>query len=352
MNAQSEKGYINVPENYHRLTKKQCEDFFRIAAQSLAYYAMKHRLKSYVLGISGGKDSTIKLSVAKKAEKYCKSLGYKLTIIPVILPCDSDPEDERLGRLAVEHYGATDTLIYTDLTASYEAYTKLAKNDTNAQVHALLQRENMVNPLNNWDRSVAVTKGNGKAQFRMTILYGIANQTNGAVLSTDNLSEYIMGFWTLHGDVGDVSSIQFIFKTEVIQLLEYDNAPQEIIDAESADGLKIAGNDEQQLGMKYHPLDFVMIYLIQQGFDYNGEMSQLDDLASARDKINNGIVDINLYSDAEQKYFHISKFIDLDRVEHVCRQALITKHKRGFGMSLQRSDFNWPEIDQIQLRMD
>ena len=48
-----------------------------------------------------------------------------------------------------------------------------------------------------------IANGNLQARCRMMYLYDIASRHKGLVMSTDNQTEYQLGFWTIHGDVGD-----------------------------------------------------------------------------------------------------------------------------------------------------
>lgn len=57
-----------------------------------------------------------------------------------------------------------------------------------------------------------------QARCRMMYLYDIASRHKGLVMSTDNQTEYQLGFWTIHGDVGDFDPIQDLWKTEVYEL--------------------------------------------------------------------------------------------------------------------------------------
>ena len=92
-----------------------------------------------------------------------------------------------------------------------------------------------------------IRMGNIKARLRMIYLYNLASKSNGLVLSTDNFTEYMLGFWTLHGDVGDFGIIQKVLKgLELYDIARYLDVPQEIIDAKPDDGLGIAGGDEDR----------------------------------------------------------------------------------------------------------
>jgi len=103
--------------------------------------------------------------------------------------------------------------------------------------------------------------GNIKARCRMITLYNAAYTNCGMVLGTDNLTELYLGFWTLHGDVGDYSMIQYLWKNEVYELSQWivdnelkDNpeaakALQACIDAVPTDGLGVSNSDLDQIGV-------------------------------------------------------------------------------------------------------
>lgn len=52
-----------------------------------------------------------------------------------------------------------------------------------------------------------IANGNIQARLRMIYLYNLASIHKGLVMSTDNQTEYQLGFWTIHGDVGDFDQI-------------------------------------------------------------------------------------------------------------------------------------------------
>lgn len=58
-----------------------------------------------------------------------------------------------------------------------------------------------------------IADGNIQARLRMIYLYNLASIHKGLVMSTDNQTEYQLGFWTIHGDVGDFDPIQDLWKT-------------------------------------------------------------------------------------------------------------------------------------------
>ena len=98
-----------------------------------------------------------------------------------------------------------------------------------------------------------------KARMRMMVLFDLAQLNHGMVISTDNYTEDLTGFWTLHGDVGDYAPVQHLWKTEIYNLATYllgeENeqqkaAMQSCIDATPVDGLGISSCDCEQLGVE------------------------------------------------------------------------------------------------------
>jgi nicotinamide-nucleotide amidase len=85
----------------------------------------------------------------------------------------------------------------------------------------------------------------------------------GCVGSTDNFSELAAGFWTLHGDVGDVAPIQSLSKSwEVPMLAKMLGVPQATVEALPTDGLGISNSDADQLGCSYLEFDIALFELL------------------------------------------------------------------------------------------
>lgn len=129
-----------------------------------------------------------------------------------------------------------------------------------------------------------ISKGNIQARLRMIYLYNLASIHKGLVMSTDNQTEYQLGFWTIHGDVGDFDPIQGLWKTEVYELAKwligyyYGCGIKKEVDADGArkicdmceaikksmsltptDGLGISNSDLDQIGAKsYYDVDRVL----------------------------------------------------------------------------------------------
>jgi len=130
-----------------------------------------------------------------------------------------------------------------------------------------------------------IRQGNIRARLRMITLYDLASAKGGCVASTDNFSELAAGFWTLHGDVGDVSPIQALSKSwEVPALAEALGVPQSIVEAVPTDGLGIANGDEDQFGFSYLEFDLALFKLMRGGID-------LDTLTEEDKKIVQAVAD-------------------------------------------------------------
>ncbi len=117
------------------------------------------------------------------------------------MPCESRPAAERIARLVLEHFRIP--WIKVDLTPEYHAL--LARYNSSGalqdQLFQIVEDSGDDHLLRRLLANKARAAGNIKVRLRMITLYHIAQLTGGLVVSTDNLSEFWMGFWTLNGDV-------------------------------------------------------------------------------------------------------------------------------------------------------
>ena len=179
--------------------------------EQLKKYIQEHNIKSLVLGVSGGMDSCVCAALAKPV---CDELNIPL--IGRSLPIYSNKHDE------VERAQITGKIFCTQFEEDriLEAYFELMSGKLNPQPYTSydgLLHDGEQKQLKAWK----IRGGNIKARLRMIYLYNIASQNNGMVISTDNYTEYLLGFWTLHGDVGDYGMIQELWKSEVYDMAEW-----------------------------------------------------------------------------------------------------------------------------------
>lgn len=168
----------------------------------LAKYCRENGIKSMVLGISGGIDSTITAAIANAA---CKELGIQL--IGVSLPSSTNLDEETSAAKLVGEAFCT-------------KFDEVSINHLYAYTESFLV--GIAGSVNN----TKIAKGNIKARLRMMTLYHLASITGGIVLDTDNKTEHFTGFFTVHGDEGDIGVLRDLDKTAIFEFakwLAYDS---------------------------------------------------------------------------------------------------------------------------------
>lgn len=162
----------------------------------LTSYIEKNKLQSLVLGISGGIDSTV---VATLASEACKNAGAKL-----------------IGRSLPAHTNNPEEINTATLVG--QAFCDDFKEVAIEKIYAKVADEFELNE----GKMTPLQLGNIKARLRMMYLYNLASIHRGCVLDTDNRTEHELGFWTIHGDVGDLNcGLIYLWKTEVYELAKY-----------------------------------------------------------------------------------------------------------------------------------
>ena len=108
-----------------------------------------------------------------------------------------------------------------------------------------------------------VRLGNIMARARMIILYDLAKKHNALVCGTENKSEFCLGYFTRFGDeASDLEPIRHLYKTQIYQLAKHLNIPKRIIDLPPTAGLWEDQTDETDFGFSYQEADLVLsLYL-------------------------------------------------------------------------------------------
>ena len=177
-----------------------------------------------VVGISGGKDSSVVAALCTEA------LGKK-RVIGVLMPCGSQNDIDMAYKL-VNH-----------LDISY--YVINIEPAVDAVKDSLIDLQVI-------SRQTAI---NLPARIRMTTLYALSQSINGRVANTCNMSEDWVGYSTRYGDAaGDFSPLSNLTVTEVKEIGYALGLPEELINKVPVDGLS-GKTDEENLGFTYDELD-------------------------------------------------------------------------------------------------
>ena len=249
------------------------EKVFNVLVEETKNYLLDNNLKAMVLGISGGIDSTVTAAICHEVSKQ--------TGIPLIgrsLPIKNKDDEFSTSKLVGEAF--CNDFCVCNLFSIYDKVSKDIKS---------FEYDHSIKTYNNTEYygTTSISEGNIQARLRMMYLYNLASIHNGLVMSTDNQTEYQLGFWTIHGDVGDFDPLQNLWKTEVYGLAEWLSnyykdtlksldsveekleyckmyeAINESIGLTPTDGLGISNSDLDQIGAKsYAEVDDILQTLI------------------------------------------------------------------------------------------
>lgn len=183
------------------------------------------KAKGVVLGLSGGVDSAVVAALCKKA--------FPDNTLCLIMPCYSNDKDEQDARHLAEQIQLNVQKV--QLNNIYDAFL--------GQVRA-------------GEKCSKQILGNVKSRLRMLTLYYFAAKLNYLVVGPTNKSEFLIGYFTKHGDSGsDIMPIADYVKEEIYKLGEQLNIPKEILEKTPTAGLWEGQTDELEMQMSYNQLD-------------------------------------------------------------------------------------------------
>lgn len=196
-------------------------------------------LKTFVLGISGGQDSSLagRLAQLTMEEMRKETKNEEYQFIAVRLPY-GEQADEADAKKALD-------FIQPDVSLRVNI-----KPAIDACVSSLAEKAVLISDFN---------KGNMKARQRMLTQYAIAGENAGAVIGTDHAAENITGFYTKYGDGGaDILPLFRLNKRQGKALLRELGAPAELylkIPTADLEDDKPLVADEAALGVTYDDID-------------------------------------------------------------------------------------------------
>ncbi|PPJ24653.1 NAD(+) synthase [Nocardia nova] len=210
----------------------------------LADYLSSTPATGFVLGISGGQDSSLTGKLCQLAVDELRARGQEATFVAVRLPygAQADADD---ARRALDFIGP-DHVVEVNVKPGADAVAAA----TAEGVRELLGHETELRDF---------VRGNIKARERMIIQYAIAGQLNMVVVGTDHAAEAVTGFFTKHGDGGvDITPLTGLTKRQGAALLQELGAPPSLwekVPTADLEDDRPALPDEEALGLRYAQID-------------------------------------------------------------------------------------------------
>lgn len=206
--------------------------------QFLAEYLTTTGAKGYVLGISGGQDSTLGGRLAQLAVERVREAGGEADFIAVRLPyrVQHDADDAT----AAVAFIAADRVVEVNIQNGVDGVEKDIEQAAGATISDF-------------------NRGNIKARIRMVTQYALAGHDGHLVVGTDHAAEAVTGFYTKFGDgAADILPLAGLTKRQGKQLLRALDAPDRLwMKVPTADLLndQPGRTDEDELGIAYEQID-------------------------------------------------------------------------------------------------
>lgn len=194
--------------------------------------------RGFVLGISGGQDSSLTGRLCKLAVDELRAEGVEARFVAVRLPygVQRDEDDAQLAMRFIEPQESVVFNIKSGVDGLAEGFAEATGREISD-----------------------FAKGNTKARMRMIAQYAIAGESGLLVVGTDHAAEAVTGFFTKFGDGGvDLTPLTGLTKRQGRQLLEHLDAPERLyLKPPTADLLDDAPGqtDEANLGLTYRDID-------------------------------------------------------------------------------------------------
>jgi len=168
--------------------------------EDITSYIKRDKIQALVTGVSGGIDSATTCALV---QPVCQKLGIPLIGISIPIESNKSSEIERAQLVGQNYCSGFHEM---DFTNEY----KMLRDRIWEEIGLSLP-----------DHDINIANGNIKARIRMILNYFASGIRGGMVLSNDNLTEYFLGFYTKHGDVGDFGPIQSMWKSEIYDFIPF-----------------------------------------------------------------------------------------------------------------------------------
>jgi NAD+ synthase len=192
--------------------------------------------RGYVIGLSGGVDSSASVSLAVKAVGKDRVLGLIMPDHEVTPQEDIDDAKALAKLLGIKFH-------VIDITPTVKTFS--------SSIPIFEDEEKDKLPL-----------GNLRVRIRMCLLYYYANKLNYLVLGTTDRSEWYIGYFTKYGDGAvDVEPIIILYKSQVRRLALHLGVPEKIALKPSSPRMWPGHTAEGELGVSYNDIDIVLYAL-------------------------------------------------------------------------------------------
>ncbi|MEO0236954.1 MAG: NAD+ synthase [candidate division WOR-3 bacterium] len=240
---------------FKEMITKNWEEILETILKGLKKEFKKRNFENCVIGLSGGIDSSVVLSILVKTfdRKNIKPLfmPYKTT---------SQTSYEDVEILAKKFNIEYETV---EITPQIDLYFKNEKESTD-------------------DYILKLRIGNKCARERMSVLFDRALKYKALVIGTSNRSEIIMGYGTIYGDLAcSINPIGNLFKTQIFEFAKFLEIPERIILKKPSADLWVGQTDEGEMGIDYKTIDIIS-YLY---FDKKFPVEKIESFGIEKEKI-------------------------------------------------------------------
>jgi NAD+ synthase len=199
----------------------------------LRNYLLESKKEGYILGLSGGVDSTV---IALLAREAVERTGKKL--LALILPINNDYYDEEMAVSVCKQF------------------------DINYKVINMEDNFNLLKSTVNNTASRPIVYTNLKARLRECAIYYYANNSDYLVLGTVNKGEFTIGYFPKNATAGDLLPIADLLKSEIREIGRSYGLTEEIVQRK-ASGCIWASTAEEEWGFTEEDLDMMLVALKQ-----------------------------------------------------------------------------------------
>ena len=205
----------------------ELKEYLKVIEKFVKDYLESAHQDRYVLGLSGGVDSTLVAAI-------CRNSVGKDKLTCIAMPIESNPDDLNDAKQVAKELDL-ELLVIDGTEIFHQAVNEFEKIGVELDT---------------------ATKANLKVRIRMIILYAYAQKHRGLVIGTDNADERYTGYFTKYGDGGvDVLPIVHLLKREVMEACKIYGVAKRLAERTPSAGLFEGQTDEKEMGVTYQDLD-------------------------------------------------------------------------------------------------